>query len=101
MSKVVWPVAAFVAFTAYTVAVAAHGSPVDFFAGLTPGGWPLQVLVDLGVAAACFWIVALPDARDRGIRVWPYVLCTPLVGSIALLAYFAHRSLRPRTPSRP
>jgi hypothetical protein len=52
--------------------------------------------VDLVVAAACFWVVAVPDARARGIRVWPYVTLTPFVGSIALLGYFVHRSLRQR-----
>ena len=52
--------------------------------------------MDLVVAAACFRVVAVPDARARGFRVWPYVTLNLFVGSIALLGYLVHRSLRQR-----
>lgn len=101
MSKVALSVAAFVAFTAYTVIVAVNHSLLGFLADHARGGWSLQVFVDLVVAAACFWVVAVPDARARGIGVWPYVALTPFVGSIALLGYFVHRSLRQRQADAP
>ncbi len=101
MSRVTLSVVAFIAFTAYTVIVAANHSLLDFLADHAQGGWPLQVLVDLVVAAACFWVVAVPDARTRGITVWPYVVLTPLLGSIAILGYFVHRSLRQRQGDAP
>jgi hypothetical protein len=101
MSKVAVSVVALVVFTAYTVFVAVNHSLFGFFAELTQGGLPLQVFVDLVVAAACFWVAAVPDARSRGITVWPYIVLTPFVGSIALLGYFVHRSLRQRQDGAP
>lgn len=89
-------VSALVVFIAFTAVVAANNSLLGFLAGLMQGGWPLQVFVDLVVAAACFWIVAIPDARIRRITVWPYIVLTPILGSVALLGYFIHRSLRQR-----
>ncbi len=94
MSRVVLSIVAFVAFTAYTLFVAANHSVFGFLADHEKGGWSLQIFVDLVTAAICFWVVAVPDARSRGINVWPYVLMTPVVGSVALLAYFVHRSIR-------
>lgn len=96
MSRIALALVAFVAFTAYTVLVAVNHSLFGFLADHAKGGWSLQIFVDLVVAAASFWIVAVPDARSRGIAPWPYVVLTPFLGSIALLAYFVHRSLRER-----
>lgn len=96
MSRVALSIIAFVAFTAYTVFVAANHNLLGFLADHARGGWSLQVFVDLVVAATSFWIVAVPDARSRGMTVWPYVALTPFLGSIALLAYFVHRTLRER-----
>jgi hypothetical protein len=97
MSRIALSLVAFVAFTAYTVFVAVNHDLFGFLADHAKGGWSLQIFVDLVVAATSFWIVAVPDARARGIRVWPYVLLTPLLGSIAPLGYFIHRSLRERS----
>jgi hypothetical protein len=94
MFKVALSVAAFVAFTTYTIVVAINNSLQGFLIDQAQGGWSLQVLLDLVVAAGCFWIVAIPDGRRRGITVWPYMLLTPFLGSIALLGYFVHRNLR-------
>ena len=96
MSRVALALVAFVAFTAYTLFVVVNHSLFGFIADHQRGGWSLQIFVDLVVAAVCFWVVAVPDARSRGIRVWPYVVLTPFLGSIALLAYFVHRSVRER-----
>lgn len=90
------PLVVFLGFTAYSLTVVAeHG----FFAFLDvplQGGWGLQISADLVIALWMFWIFAIPDARARGINVWPYLLLTPLFGSIAPLAYFVHRGLRGR-----
>jgi hypothetical protein len=96
MSRFALSVTAFVAFTAYTVVVAVNHSLFGFLADHAQGGWSLQIFVDLVVAAACFWVVAVPDARSRGIKVWPYVVLTPALGSIALLGYLVHRGLQQR-----
>lgn len=52
--------------------------------------WTQEVL-DLCIALTlvCVWMVG--DARRRGARVWPYVLLTPALGSIAPLLYLALR----------
>lgn len=94
MSRVALSVVAFVAFTAYTLFVAVNHNLLGFLDDHAKGGWSLQIFVDLVMAAISFWIVAVPDARSRGITVWPYVVLTPFLGSIALLAYFVHRSVR-------
>ncbi len=101
MPRIALSLVAFVGFTAYTVLVAVNHGVLGFLADHEKGGWSLQIFVDLVVAATSFWIVAVPDARARGIRVWPYVALTPFLGSIALLAYFVHRGLRGQGPSAP
>jgi hypothetical protein len=87
---------ALVTFTAYTLSVVVQHSLLGFLADHARGGWSLQVFLDLCVAAASFWVLGVPDARARGIRVWPYVALTPLLGSIAILAYFVQRSMKER-----
>ena len=96
MSRIALALIAFIAFTAYTVSVVVNHSLFGFLADHARGGWSLQIFLDLAVAATSFWIVAVPDARARGITVWPYVVATPFLGSIALLAYFVHRAARER-----
>jgi hypothetical protein len=100
MNKLALALAAFVVFTAYTLSVAAQHSLLGFLADHARGGWSLQVFLDLCVAAASFWVVALPDARARGIRAWPYAVLTPVLGSVAILAYFVHREVRARATAR-
>lgn len=86
-------VVAFTLFTVYSLIVAATHGLDGLIAVHAQGGWAYQILIDLVIAAGSFWIVGIPDARARGIRVWPYVALTPLLGSIAILAYFVRRSL--------
>lgn len=97
MARTALAITAFVAFTAYTLSVAVNHSILGFLADHQRGGWSLQIFADLCVAATCFWIVAVPDARARGIRYWPYLVLTPLLGSVAVLAYLVHRSLQGST----
>jgi hypothetical protein len=100
MNRLALAPAAFVAFTAYTLSVAIQHSLLGFLSDHARGGWPLQVFLDLCVAAASFWVLGVPDARVRGIRAWPYVALTPLLGSIAILAYLVHRGLKERRPAQ-
>lgn len=96
MNRVTLPLVAFLVFTGYTlVVIATHGfgELIDVHA---QGGWAVQIFLDLILASAMFWIVAVPDARARGINFWPYLLLTPLLGSIAPLAYFVRRGLGSR-----
>lgn len=101
MNRLALPLVALVAFTAYTLAVAAQHPLLGFLADHARGGWSLQVFLDLCVAAASFWVVGVPDARSRGIRAWPYVALTPLLGSIAILAYLVHRGMKERRAQEP
>lgn len=99
MNRLALAIVAFVVFTAYTLTVVAEHSLLGFLADHARGGWSLQVFLDLCVAAAAFWVVGLGDARARGIRPWPYLALTPLLGSIAILAYLVHREVRARRPA--
>ena len=101
MSRLALALAAFVVFTACTVSVAARHSLLGFLSDHARGGWSLQIFLDLCVAAASFWVVGVPDARAGGIRAWPYVALTPLLGSIAILAYVVHRSVKGHRPTGP
>ena len=50
-------------------------------------GW--QVLADLVVALVLVLSWLIPDARRHGRNPWPWVIATPLVGSVAPLLYLA------------
>ena len=96
MPRVALPIVVFVVFTAYSFTVLGTHGLVELVAVHRQGGWSVQIFLDLVISLVAFWIVAVPDARARGIRVWPYLVGTALLGSIAPLAYFVHRSLRSR-----
>lgn len=96
MPRITLPLVVFLAFTAYSLMVVAEHGFAELIELHAQGGWAVQVLLDLVLALTMFWVVAVPDAKTRGISPWPYVALTPLLGSIAPLAYFVHRSLRPR-----
>lgn len=85
----------FLAFTGWVVAN--HG-----YFGLIAeahSSWPgVQVLVDLIIALSLVmgWMVV--DARKHGLVVWPYLVATLALGSLAPLAYLVRRewALAPR-----
>lgn len=96
MQKVVLPLATFLAFTTYSViVVATQGLSALIPSHLAFGafGWPMQVFSDLLLMAMGFLVLAAPDARRRGITLWPYAIATLVVGSIGMLAYFIRRGL--------
>jgi hypothetical protein len=59
-----------------------------------------QVFADLviALALACLWMI--PDARERGLNPWPFVVVTILGGSFGVLFYLALRELRAGAVSR-
>lgn len=96
MHKLVVPLLAFLAFTTYSLIVVATqglGALIPSHLAFGPFGWPLQVFIDLVLMAIAFLVFAVPDARRRGITVWPYVVATLALGSIGMLAYFVRRGL--------
>lgn len=96
MSRIPLALVVFVVFTVYSLIVVANHGLSGLIDTHAEGGWAIQILLDLVLALTMFWVVAAPDARARGINFWPYLVLTPLLGSIAPLAYFVHRSLRRR-----
>ena len=94
MVRIALSLVAFLVFTVYTVNVAMNHSLLGFLDDHAKGGWSLQIFLDLVCAAISFWIVAVPDAKARKISPWPFVVATPLLGSVAIFAYFVYRSFK-------
>lgn len=86
-----------VAFTAWSLVIVAPDGLPGLFALLRERPWGQQVFVDLCIALTVSWIWLVPEARARGIPAWPYLVATPFVGSIAVLAFLIHRELVSRT----
>ncbi|MEZ4362041.1 MAG: hypothetical protein R3B48_17775 [Kofleriaceae bacterium] len=95
------PAAALVllAFTAFSLWVCAVDGPLGFLSLVRREPWGLQLLLDLAIAAYLTLTWMVRDARQRGIRAWPYVLATTFIGSIGLLSYLVHRGLAARARS--
>ena len=55
--------------------------------------WALQMLLDLSIAIGLFAVFAIPDARERRLPIWPYLIASVLLGSIGALGYVVHREL--------
>ncbi|MFZ1612720.1 MAG: hypothetical protein WAT51_01025 [Holophaga sp.] len=53
-----------------------------------------QVLADLSILGvlACFWMIQ--DARERGLKAWPFVILTLVAGSFGPLCYLVLRCLK-------
>jgi Terpene cyclase DEP1 len=95
----VLPLVVLLPFTAYSLWVVATRGYLGFItlAGREP--WALQLLLDLTICCVLIVTWMVPDARARGIAVWPYLIATLFVGSIGPLAYLTHRAWRPRPAS--
>lgn len=83
---VVW-----LAFTAFSLVVALqHG----FFGFLTLSArepWALQMLLDLFIALSLFAGFVIKDAKEKGLRAWPWLLAMLVLGSIGALPYLLYR----------
>ena len=53
-----------------------------------------QVFFDLCVSLLLLSLFLVPDARERGLNVWPWIVATPFMGSIAPLGYLIYREVR-------
>ncbi|MEY3210224.1 MAG: hypothetical protein RIT28_705 [Pseudomonadota bacterium] len=86
------PHVVFIPFTIFSVFIVADQG---FWALIEAhkAGWGLQVFLDLVIAATISLTYIVPEAKQRGINPWPYVVGTVLLGSISLLAYLIHRAL--------
>lgn len=87
-------IAAFAAFTIYTAIVVANHGYTGFVELALTGGWGAQVFIDLCIALVLFTVWMVPDARERGIPAWPYVVAILTTGSVGALAYLVHRTAK-------
>ncbi|NNE16997.1 MAG: DUF2834 domain-containing protein [Myxococcales bacterium] len=87
-------IAVFAAFSIYTAIVVANHGYTGFIDLALTGGWGAQVFIDLCVALTLFMVWLVPDARERGIPVWPYIIGILTTGSVAALAYLLHRTAK-------
>jgi hypothetical protein len=97
MSKLrVFAALVLVPFTLYSTWVTYTEGYRPFFT--LPWSHPIwtQEFLDLCIALTLVssWMVA--DARRRGATVWPYLVATPLLGSISPLTYLLLRAEAPR-----
>jgi uncharacterized membrane protein SirB2 len=87
MARTVFITIVFVVFSGYSLTVVdQHG----FFAAFeiaTLGGWSTQVFLDLCIALAFAAVWMRHDARQSGLRWWPFALASIALGSVAVLAY--------------
>ena len=85
-------IAILVPFTIYSTWVTLTEGYLAFFTLPWSHAIWTQEFLDLCIALflVCSWIVV--DGRERGATVWPYLVATPLLGSIAPLTYLAMRS---------
>jgi hypothetical protein len=86
---------AFIGFLLYTswVAITREVSLLTYLTSLRANSWGAQILADLFISLClvCTWLVR--DARGRSRRAWPWVVATPVVGSLAPLLYLVVREL--------
>lgn len=85
--------AALVAFTTWSLIIVAPEGLPGLLSLLREQAWGQQVFVDLCIALTVSWTWLASEARARGINPWPYLIATPFVGSIAVLAFLIHREL--------
>ena len=79
------------AFGAFSIWVVATRGYLGFLELARDDRWALQMLIDLAIACsfAIGWM--RHDARKRGIKTWPYIVMTILLGSIGVLVYVVRR----------
>jgi len=97
-----WIVAALalLAFGVYTDIVVFQEGYFGFVELALRERWAMQMLLDVGLSLACFAALAVPDARERGIPIWPYLVACLFVGSLGALPYFIHREIAAKRARR-
>jgi hypothetical protein len=86
-------VAVLVGFTTWSLVIVAPEGLPGLVSLLSEKPWGQQVFVDLAIALTVSWVWLVDEARARGMSAWPYLVATPFVGSIAVLAFLIHREL--------
>lgn len=93
--RLIVPLVVFIPFTIFSVFITVdHG--LWALVEAIQSGWGLQVFLDLVISATISLAYIVPEARQRGINPWPYVIGAGVLGSIALLAYLIHRGVAER-----
>jgi hypothetical protein len=87
--------ALFTGYTFYTEGVLGFFPTTLAFA--TGSAWGLQVIIDFVLAVGIGLLFVVPDARSRGLRVWPFIPLTLCLGSIGLLSYLIYRERAARS----
>lgn len=90
-------VVALVAFTGWSVWWIHDEGLIGLVHLLRDNDWGAQVFVDLCIALTVAWAFMAADARRLGLRLWPWLVATPFVGSIAVLSYLIRRELHLRS----
>lgn len=72
-----------------------HGFIAIFESALTSSS-SLQVFVDLATSLTLVLCWLVPDARERGLPWWPFLLGTLALGSFSPLAYLVVREVSGR-----
>ena len=85
----VWAVLAL--FGAFSVFVVVSEGYFGFIELALRERWGGQIFIDLCIALSMVLAWLVPDARRRGMRAWPWILGTLLLGSLAPLLYLAVR----------
>ena len=78
----------FLLLTIYAVSQVGYVGIFDYHRH-SPAGW--QVFADLVVALLLLLTFMIPDAKERGMNPWPWVVATFLMGSLGPIAYFIFR----------
>src|SRR5262245_18782918 len=84
----------FVAFSGWVVATDPWG-----LLPLLREKWTAQLGGDLTIALTLLWIMIVRDPRFERERLWPWMLATAPLGSIAPLTFLVLHHLRGRAPS--
>jgi hypothetical protein len=90
-------IAVLVPFSLFSVMVTVEHGYFGFLELALREPWAMQMLLDLTITLVLFGVLAVPDARARGLRIWPWLAASVLVGSIAPLGYLVYRELAART----
>lgn len=94
MKKILVPLVALCAFSAFSLWVVATEGYFGFLTLARDEPWGLQVLLDVAIACFLYSIWMVRDARERKLPVAPYLVMMLFGGSLGALAYLVHRGVR-------
>ena len=83
-------------FAAFSTWVTLTQGYIAIFEVATLSPAAAQVFADLGVSLMLLLTYIGRECRERGEAVWPWVLATLALGSLAPLAYFGWRAVAER-----